>query len=71
MKRHAPHTAPAVAWCAHTRQQAAQILHVPVSQIDAAIARGDLTPTRIGKHIRIPDSELRRFAGQAPLQETA
>lgn len=69
MQRHAPPVGPA--WRAYDRQQAASILRVPIGQIDAAIRRGDLDVVRIGKHIRISDSALRRFAGQEPLQETA
>lgn len=63
MQSLAPPSGPA--WCAHTRQEAALILRVPVCQIDAAIRRGDLDVSRIGKHVRIADSELRRFAKQA------
>lgn len=56
----------AATWRAWSRQEAARILDVPVKQIDAAIRRGDLTATRIGKHVRIPDSALRALVGQAP-----
>lgn len=63
---------PAVAnWRAHTPRQAADIMHVPVGQIYGAIQRGELEAVRIGKHIRISDSALRRFAGQDPLAESA
>lgn len=56
-------------WRAYSRREAAEVLRVPVSQIDAAISRGDLDYVRIGKHIRISDSSLRRFAGQDQLQD--
>lgn len=61
---------PATTWQAHTRIGAAAILGVPVSQVDAAIRRGDLRAVRIGKHVRIADSALREFAGQS-LAESA
>jgi len=57
-------TAPAPAgWQAYSRQQAAQILRVPVWQIDAAIRRGELAAFKVGKHVRITDTALRKFAG--------
>lgn len=59
------------AWRAWSREEAADILGVPVSQIDAAIRSGDLDARRIGKHIRIADSTLRRFAGQDPVELAA
>jgi excisionase family DNA binding protein len=55
-------------WRAHTRQQAAEHLQVPIAQVDAAIRRGDLPCVRVGKHIRIADAALRRFAGQDILE---
>lgn len=59
------HTEPrAAVWPVHTRHEAAAILHVPVSQIDAAIRRGELAAVRVGKHVRIADSALRAFVGQ-------
>lgn len=54
-------------WRAYSRPEAAAILGVSVKQVDAAIARGDLDHVRIGKHVRISDSALRRFAGQDPV----
>jgi len=69
MQSFAPPSGPA--WCAYTRQEAALILRVPVCQIDAAIRRGDLEVSRIGKHVRISDSELRKFAKQAPAEVAA
>lgn len=59
------------AWRAWSRHEAADILGVPVAQIDAAIRNGDLDAKRIGKHIRIADSALRRFAGQDPAELAA
>ena len=57
---------PRVRWKAHSQREAADIVGVPPTQIAAAIKRGDLGHVRIGRHIRIADSELRRFVGQAP-----
>ena len=51
-------------WRAYTRQQAAAVLQVPVKQVDAAIRRGDLACVRVGRHVRIADAALQRFAGQ-------
>ena len=53
----------AAAWQVHTRQEAADALKVPVGQIDAAIQRGELEAFRVGKHLRITDVALRKFAG--------
>ena len=58
-------------WRAWTRHEAAEILAVPVAQVDAAIRNGDLQARRIGKHVRIADSALRRFAGQDPVELAA
>lgn len=57
-------------WRAWSRDEAAGILGVPVAQVDAAIRRGELPVARIGKHIRIADSALRRFAGQDAATDT-
>lgn len=59
-----PKTATPATWQAYSRQDAAQILGVTVSAVDAVIRRGELTTFRVGKHIRITDAVLRRFAGQ-------
>jgi excisionase family DNA binding protein len=55
----------------HTRQDVAAILKVPVSQVDAAIHRGELDVVRIGKHVRVTDAALDRFLGLAPAKAAA
>lgn len=57
-------TAAPPTWRAYSQKTAAAILEVPVGQIEAAVRDGKLDHFRVGKHIRISDSALRRFAGQ-------
>lgn len=63
--------APQPAWKAYSPKTASEITELPVSQIFAAIRRGDLDAVRVGKHWRIADSSLRRFVGQDAAQEVA
>ncbi|MCF7548918.1 excisionase family DNA-binding protein [Pseudonocardia sp. WMMC193] len=51
---------------AYSRREAASALNVPVSQVDAAIARGELPHFRIGKHVRVPAHAVDRLVGRTP-----
>jgi excisionase family DNA binding protein len=43
-----------------TVDQAARQLRVTISTVRTMIARGELTAVRVGKHLRIPVSEIDR-----------
>ena len=52
-----------------TRTEAARLLSVSVTEIDAARRRGDLAAQRCGSKVLIPMPELKRFAAALPADE--
>jgi excisionase family DNA binding protein len=54
----------AVARIAWSPTEAAQAVGLPARRIYSAITRGELPAVRNGKHLRIPDRELRRWIGE-------
>lgn len=52
---------PRLAW---SPAEAAAAVNLPVRRIYNAISRGELPAVRNGRHLRIPDRELRRWIGE-------
>ena len=48
----------------HNRDQAARFLGVSVRQLDTWIKSGSIQPTRLGRLVKIHQSELQRIAEQ-------
>ena len=54
-----------------TRKEAARELSISVATIDRLLVKGYFRPTRIGKAVRIPVTQIQRFArGDHPVLET-